>query len=486
MGADVIKVRLANFNAGASAPEAFVRETIEIEHGHVWRILGKDGELIRQLELDTGASLTFEREKVPTSEGVDELHIMGRKDQVDVTRRVLQRRLDDLLTSKFGIEPPFAPEATREIPVEQQFIGWIMGKSKEKIREIADQSGASIIVKQTTKNAGHSVIKIAGGQAATDAAYARIQQRIDQGRRYQDDKRSQFLAGDWLCPGCGDQNFRRNEACRRCNASKPAGVAEGEGNDTKSGSSFLSRDCDDAFQVDQKYVGFIIGPGGANFREIKEKSGAKIFIDQETRDQGFSIVRIGNKGTPENLLARDLIEKKIEESLNAQSSKHAQQKAPIHPVHPVNPVQTGGVGACSKASGGPPQASQIPQPPPPPALPQQMAQTSMGMGTVQGNVNSGEGLPTSMGGAGTTQQWDSSQCDNSNWDMSKMMKWMMDCYASWDGSPDASWNSGACGDVGCSTNAGTNGTGKDEKGAGIILGCTDGTWSSCSEGSRQT
>merc|ERR1712066_341556 len=65
--------------------------------------------------------------------------------------------------------------------------------------------------------------------------------------------------------------------------------------------------------VDQKYVGYIIGPGGQNLREIKETSGAKVYIDQDTRDHGYSIIRIGDKGTPENLLAKELIQKKMQE-----------------------------------------------------------------------------------------------------------------------------------------------------------------------------
>jgi len=30
--------------------------------------------------------------------------------------------------------------------------------------------------------------------------------------------------GDWLCPGCGDHQFSRNDSCRRCSTAKPAGA----------------------------------------------------------------------------------------------------------------------------------------------------------------------------------------------------------------------------------------------------------------------
>jgi len=35
----------------------------------------------------------------------------------------------------------------------------------------------------------------------------------------------QLAPGDWLCPGCGDVQFGRNAACRRCGIGKPEGIA---------------------------------------------------------------------------------------------------------------------------------------------------------------------------------------------------------------------------------------------------------------------
>lgn len=33
---------------------------------------------------------------------------------------------------------------------------------------------------------------------------------------------AQTMAGDWLCPGCGDHQFARNETCKQCQTPKPA------------------------------------------------------------------------------------------------------------------------------------------------------------------------------------------------------------------------------------------------------------------------
>merc|ERR1711865_961958 len=42
--------------------------------------------------------------------------------------------------------------------------------------------------------------------------------------------RARLCPGDWICPACGDHQFARNEECKQCQASKPAGcvVAKAE------------------------------------------------------------------------------------------------------------------------------------------------------------------------------------------------------------------------------------------------------------------
>merc|ERR1740117_816903 len=41
---------------------------------------------------------------------------------------------------------------------------------------------------------------------------------------------SQLKPGDWICPGCGDHQFGRNEECKQCGTAKPEGcvVAKAE------------------------------------------------------------------------------------------------------------------------------------------------------------------------------------------------------------------------------------------------------------------
>merc|ERR1740129_2612559 len=45
-------------------------------------------------------------------------------------------------------------------------------------------------------------------------------------------------------------------------------------------------------QVEQRWVGWLLGKGGVVLKEMELQSGAVVKIDQSTKDQGYSTVRI--------------------------------------------------------------------------------------------------------------------------------------------------------------------------------------------------
>jgi len=65
--------------------------------------------------------------------------------------------------------------------------------------------------------------------------------------------------------------------------------------------------------VDQWIVGYLIGKNGETLKSLKDQTGAKIAIDQDPKDAGYSILRIGDHGSPENVRARQAINVKIQE-----------------------------------------------------------------------------------------------------------------------------------------------------------------------------
>jgi len=52
--------------------------------------------------------------------------------------------------------------ASEEVEVEQKWVGWLLGKSGSVMKEIEQQSGASIKVDQSTKDSGYSTVRITG------------------------------------------------------------------------------------------------------------------------------------------------------------------------------------------------------------------------------------------------------------------------------------------------------------------------------------
>merc|ERR1712066_516463 len=67
---------------------------------------------------------------------------------------------------------------------------------------------------------------------------------------------------------------------------------------------------EEEMEVEQKVVGWVLGSKGVVLKEIEKQSGARISIDQTTKDMGYSVVRMS--GSMESIdLARQLVSDKI-------------------------------------------------------------------------------------------------------------------------------------------------------------------------------
>jgi len=114
-----------------------------------------------------------------------------------------------------GIEKPesagsFLKETVPATPIEvEQFL----------VLNPVEQHAADKFRKMDTR-AQRLVINKGGLEGARDPTAAFI------GRMSAIDKIARGAVvlppGDWLCPGCGDHQFARNDSCRRCHTTKPA------------------------------------------------------------------------------------------------------------------------------------------------------------------------------------------------------------------------------------------------------------------------
>lgn len=141
-----------------------------------------------------------------------------------------------------------------ELRIPQQFVGWLKGKGGAQIREIEARSGAQVSIDQTTKELGYSRVVLAGSAEAVQAASDIINDEL---RRVME---RDGLSGQVASPPQPGED-----------------VAEA--------------------LIPQKYVGWLKGSGGSQIRDMESRTGARVRIDQSTRESGYSVAQI--IGTPE-------------------------------------------------------------------------------------------------------------------------------------------------------------------------------------------
>lgn len=304
---DLIKLKLAAIDPQAELPQGYIAEEYRIDHKMIGLILGRGGETMKEIQEKSGAHVAYDRFKERGSAN-DSVRLVGRKEEIERAIDLLEKKLGQPRVLNFAGEvsgaaalPVNPDEATHEIRIEQALVGRIIGKGKVAIKQISEHTGARIQIDQSAQEGGFSIIRIAGKQEAAAEAYKQLSAQLDYAR-----KKGTEISSDWLCPGCGSLQYRRDRQCRKCGGEQtPQCIG------------------DDEIRVDQRFIGYIIGPGGSTLNSIKDQTGAKVFISQETKDQGYSIVRVANRGTPQNQAAQELIQQKLNECRNLSSNSRA-------------------------------------------------------------------------------------------------------------------------------------------------------------------
>eukprot|EP00927_Polykrikos_kofoidii_P060397 TRINITY_DN55393_c0_g1_i1.p1 TRINITY_DN55393_c0_g1~~TRINITY_DN55393_c0_g1_i1.p1 ORF type:complete len:628 (+),score=125.65 TRINITY_DN55393_c0_g1_i1:65-1948(+) len=206
--------------------------------------------------------------EVAASAGTDDLELKRAIDKITSVSGdpSLQAQLQSLMGAK---QSTMIPEQFVELQLEQKYVGWLLGSRGKTVRDIEAATNAKVGIDQATKEMGYSILRLTGTAQACEQAQERIE------------------------------------------ASLTLAVSGGEaGGEEQSGSSQ-----EDSLQVEQKKVGWILGKGGVVMKEIETQSGAKISIDQSTRDMGFSTVQIrGSEHACQ--LAKQLITDKVQQAGN--------------------------------------------------------------------------------------------------------------------------------------------------------------------------
>uniref|UniRef100_A0A7S1F9B5 K Homology domain-containing protein n=1 Tax=Noctiluca scintillans TaxID=2966 RepID=A0A7S1F9B5_NOCSC len=233
-------------------------EDMQVEQRFVGWLLGKSGAVMREIEQASGCIVGVNQQTRHL--GYSMIQIRGSADQRVVARDLIQDSLERARATRDGCGS-FGGEAVESsLRIEQQWVGWLVGKSGGVVREIEAETGARISLDQSSSSLGYSTAQVSGNPEAVEAAMGRIQASL------------QKVGGAGSPPyilALADQH----------DGLPSAEDLEG---------TLLSSE----IKVEQKWVGWLLGKGGSVMREIEAASGARVSLNQATKALGYSIAQI--------------------------------------------------------------------------------------------------------------------------------------------------------------------------------------------------
>lgn len=194
-------------------------ETLEVPPTMIGRIIGKGGEMIQQLQSDSGAKIQIDKDRPGC------VYLSGPSEAVGHAKRLILELRDAEGRSNDSQRRPARAEEVMSVPSSS--MGRIIGKGGETISQLQKDSGAKIDINKDEPG----VVRLSG--SSEDVAYARrlIQDLVN--------------------------NDNRNPASRQ-----PARH-------------------DEVMNVPADMMGRIIGKGGEKIMQLQQESGAKIDIRKE-------------------------------------------------------------------------------------------------------------------------------------------------------------------------------------------------------------
>jgi len=331
-----IELAVERAKAGSRGEE---KEKVEIPQRVVGYLLGKKGGLAKEIQQETGASVLIDQST--STLGYSTVVLTGTSDQVDSARVRVNASLEKAVRAHVDGSAGGSRGSTinTQVTVEQQWVGWLLGKNGAAMRDIEASTGAKISVNQDTKAQGYSTLQLGGTPMQVQAAYDAMTESL---RR----------AGGSLSelPITVSKSFGRPGAAGHGGHGKArdAGLVDAI---WRLASSLVEHSGQDALwrifpalqetlnghpevveslmsllttrsvgidrpqhtmdiQVEQKLVGWLVGGRGKTVQQIQDETGAKISIDQTTKDAGYSVVHVSG-----SISAVQSAEKRIQSSI---------------------------------------------------------------------------------------------------------------------------------------------------------------------------
>lgn len=323
----------ASDRVGPGGVPSVLEESMQVEQAWVGWLLGKGGALVRELEQESGCRISFDQST--RDMGYSTIHLRGDQGQIQAATRRIEASLEAVGGKRLdaGNSGNHGGTVSVQMTIEQQWVGWVLGKGGCVMKEIEESSGATISLNQETKDEGYSVATIKGTLQQTAKAKEIISEKLRQVCRDSENPPAVTLGsgvvGSKISIGGALRNSHRPHAT--------GGGAGWSSSDTslRGGNSVGSPAMSTGdIQIDQACVGWILGKGGAVLKEIEAASGAKVSLDQSTKQMGYSTAQITG------------MEHQVQEAARLIEDKVAQ----------ADPNHGGGVG--SHADGSSPQVKE--------------------------------------------------------------------------------------------------------------------------------
>lgn len=346
-------IELSIERAKAAREGKVAEERVEVEQRCVGYLLGKKGGVVQEIEQETGAQILIDQ--TTSSLGYSTVVLKGMVDQVDSARDRVNAALEKVgatpMTAKAanaaGMGGSKGSSINTKVTVDQQWVGWLLGKNGSAVKDIEASTGAKISVNQDTKVQGYSTIALSGTPLEIQLAYEAMTESL---------RRAGGSLGElpaWVTSTAGGLGHHGQHGHGKgresglidavwCLASS---LVEHSGQDAlwrlfpqlqealhahpdvveslkslvplRSGGAPMLLDRSQHtqhtmdIQVQQQLVGWLLGGRGKTVQQIQDETGAKIMIDQTTKDAGYSVVHVSG-----SISAVQLAERRIQSSIS--------------------------------------------------------------------------------------------------------------------------------------------------------------------------
>jgi len=278
-------------NQGGMGGYEVLSEQIMVPEKSVGVIIGRGGEHVKRMEVDTGCKIQMEKS---TGGQVERMcTLTGPPDTIAQAKAII----DSIIASEGmgghrigGGEPMAFTEGVGhvEIIVPGHKVGIIIGKGGETIKMLQEQSGAKIVIIQESKDhADQKPLRISGPPQAIEAAKAQVMEILNQ----RDDRNGGGFAGRGRGRGGGGGGFNQGGGGGRFVAEVAwggggYGGAGGERGGGQPGGNSRGPSGGDGektefVMVPASKVGLVIGKGGETIKSINQASGAHCEIDKQ-------------------------------------------------------------------------------------------------------------------------------------------------------------------------------------------------------------